>query len=319
MFCSVNPIRRCMRTQFPILPIILGGIFSTFSILGWAEEEIKPKSAHHDSVAHIVKQEGASQENSTFPDSKGSKLELKSESKTEVETKPEAESRIETKSEAKTESKADKVVVPVKTIPPLQVLRELEEGNRRFIEGVTKSAGKDGVRRKEILAYQNPSAVVLSCSDSRVPPELVFDRGLGEIYTVRVAGNILGAASVASIEYAVARLGVRLIVILGHESCELIKAALTNPAGKTAGSPDLDSLISSIYVEENTGRALASVEDDSVIRKSVIFNINGVADRLLKRSLIIRKYVQEGKVKIVRAIYGLESGKVDFWGTESLK
>jgi carbonic anhydrase len=187
---------------------------------------------------------------------------------------------------------------------------------------VSKSAGKDLLRRKELLERQYPSAVVLSCSDSRVPPELIFDRGLGEIYTIRVAGNVLGASSVASIEYAVARLGVRLIVILGHESCEIVKAALLSAEGMTSGSPDLDTLISSIHQEERGGRAIASVDtvdNDSMIRKSVVFNINGVADRLLKRSLIVRKYVQEGKVSIVRAIYGLESGKVDFWGIEKLK
>lgn len=197
---------------------------------------------------------------------------------------------------------------------PLQVLKDLQDGNKRFVEGVTKSAGKDSVRRKAVLERENPSAVVLSCSDSRVPPELIFDRGLGDIYTIRVAGNVLGASSVASIEYAIARLGVRLIVILGHESCEIVKAALLSSVGKTSGSPDLDTLITSIHLEERSGRSIASLDNDSVIRKSVIFNVNGVAERLLKRSLIIRKSVEEGKVSIVRAIYGLESGVVDFWG-----
>ncbi|MEO5968830.1 MAG: carbonic anhydrase, partial [Bdellovibrionia bacterium] len=145
---------------------------------------------------------------------------------------------------------------PIKKVPLVDILKDLQEGNRRFVEGVTKSAGKDSVRRKDVLEKENPSAVVLSCSDSRVPPELIFDRGLGEIYTIRVAGNVLGAASVASIEYAIARLGVRLIVILGHESCEIVKAALKLSTGKSSGSPDLDTLVSSIYLEEKKGRTL---------------------------------------------------------------
>ncbi|MEO5970872.1 MAG: carbonic anhydrase [Bdellovibrionia bacterium] len=94
-------------------------------------------------------------------------------------------------------------------------------------------------------------------------------------------------------------LGVRLIVILGHESCEIVKAALVGSSDKTTGSPDMDTVISSIYVEEKNGRTIASVNDDLLNRKAVTFNVNGIAERLLKRSLVIRKHVEEGKVSIV--------------------
>lgn len=196
-----------------------------------------------------------------------------------------------------------------------EVLDSLRAGNVRFIEGKSTHALGDPARRKELTAGQKPGAIILSCSDSRVPPELVFDKGLGELFTVRVAGNVLGAQTVASMEYAVEHLGAKLILILGHESCGAVKAALTTPMGQSAGSPDLDALISVIKPNiRSLDRAVAS--EDATIRKPVIANVDGVGARLLQRSRIIRKHVEEGKVQLVHGIYSLETGKVDFWNTE---
>ena len=189
-------------------------------------------------------------------------------------------------------------------------LKSLRDGNDRYIGGKTLAV-KDAARRKELVAGQTPSAIILSCSDSRVPPEIVFDKGLGEIFSIRVAGNVLGAASVASIEYAVEHLGTHLIVVMGHESCGAVKAALTTPKNQSAGSPDLDTLISSVYLDP---KDKSSSDEDPRLRKQVIFNVNGVSDQLLKRSAIVRKSVEEGRVTFVRGIYGLSTGKVDFWG-----
>ena len=193
-------------------------------------------------------------------------------------------------------------------------LRELRDGNQRYLGGTTKAV-KGASRRKELLGGQAPSAIILSCSDSRVPPEVVFDRGLGDLFTIRVAGNVLGVATVASIEYAIEHLGTHLIVVMGHESCGAIKAALTTPKQQSAGSPDLDALISSVYLDP---KDQVLTTEDPRLRKQAVFNVNGVSDQLVKRSPIVRKAVAEGTVTIVRGIYGLSTGKVDFWATEGL-
>ncbi len=210
---------------------------------------------------------------------------------------------------------------PTGTAPGI-VLKELEAGNKRFIENDRKHPNEDPVRRRTLATGQKPEAIVLSCSDSRVPPEVVFDKGLGELFVIRVAGNVLGAATVASIEYALEHLGTRLIVVMGHESCGAVKAALTTPANASAGSPDLDTLISAITPHlSSADRAIAAggASHDKTIRRPVMDNVNGVAKRLLQRSSIVRTHVESGKVAIVPAIYGLESGLVDFWNTDALK
>ncbi len=201
---------------------------------------------------------------------------------------------------------------------PAATLEELKQGNTRFVDGKPSHRRADPVRRRELATGQQPSAIVLSCSDSRVPPELVFDHGLGEIFTVRVAGNVLGAATVASIEYAVEHLGARLIVVMGHESCGAVKAALTTPMGKSAGSPDLDALVSTIKPGlRDVNREVAS--EDKTVRGPVMKNVDAVGARLISRSRIVRKAVEEGRVAVVHAVYGLESGKVDFWHTDGVK
>jgi carbonic anhydrase len=201
------------------------------------------------------------------------------------------------------------------SVTPLDALNLLKEGNRRFSEGEPSHAHQGAQRRRELASGQKPSAIILSCADSRVPPELVFDQGLGELFTIRVAGNVLGAATVASIEYAIEHLGSRLIVVMGHESCGAVKAALSTGRGKSAGSADLDVLVSMIQpaIETSEGRMPASALEDKTLRKPVMQNVNWVADRLVSRSRLIRKKVEAGQVQIVRAIYGMESGQVDFW------
>lgn len=195
---------------------------------------------------------------------------------------------------------------------PDQILKILQEGNEKFATGKSSRSHQDANRRKELTSGQQPKAIILSCSDSRVPPEHVFDQGLGDIFTIRVAGNVLGAASVASIEYAVEHLGSKLIVVMGHESCGAVKAALGTPASESAGSPDLDNLLSAIRPGlESQDRSIAS--KDKMLRKPVISNVNFVADRLMTRSKIVRKHVESGQVKIARGIYSLETGKVEFW------
>jgi carbonic anhydrase len=200
---------------------------------------------------------------------------------------------------------------------PVSDLQNLINGNDRFVEGKALHPNQDLARRAELAKGQKPRAIVLSCSDSRVPPELVFDQGLGDLFVVRVAGNIDDSAAVASIEYAVEHLGVQLIVVLGHDSCGAVKASVQTPTGKSVGSKDLDHLVAQIrknLAHEKIPFEAASKDppkDPAMLRESVA-NVDAVAEDLLKRSHVLHEFAREGKLKVARAVYRLDTGKVEF-------
>lgn len=190
-------------------------------------------------------------------------------------------------------------------------LEELKKGNKRFVEDDVKHINQGEDRRKKLATGQKPHTIVLSCSDSRVAPELLFDQGLGDLFVIRTAGNTVGSDAVASIEYAVEHLGSKLLVVMGHESCGAVKAALTTPVGHTAGSFDLDTLVGKIRPHVQGSRSLAS--SDKTLRVPVQDNVSAVTCNLMKRSKILREHFKKGNLTVQPAIYGLESGKVDFW------
>lgn len=190
-------------------------------------------------------------------------------------------------------------------------LDELKRGNKRFVEDDVEHINQDEKRRKKLADGQKPHTIVLSCSDSRVAPEILFDQGLGDLFVIRTAGNTVGSDAVASIEYAVEHLGSKLLVVMGHESCGAVKAAMTTPVGKTAGSFDLDTLVGKIRPHVHGSRSLAS--SDKTLRVPVQDNVSAVACNLMKRSKILREHFKKGSLTVQPAIYGLASGKVDFW------
>ncbi len=183
-----------------------------------------------------------------------------------------------------------------------EVIERLKKGNANFVADKLDGKLQDSSRRDSLVGGQAPYAIVLSCADSRVVPELAFDTGLGELFVVRVAGNIANSSSIASIEYAVAHCGTQVIVVLGHQSCGAVNAAL---AGGDNGY-NLNHLVSHITPAISACGAGADVAD--VIRKNAELN----AEELKNRSSIIKKAVDGGTVKIVPAYYNLDSGKVDF-------
>lgn len=187
---------------------------------------------------------------------------------------------------------------------------ELIHGNDRFVHGESAHPRQGRDRRLQLSTLQQPHTIVLSCSDSRVPPEIVFDQGLGDLFTIRTAGEVPDSAALASIEYAVEHLGVKQIVVLGHERCGAVKAALETPAGKSAGSEHLDALVGAI--RPNLTRYSSGVWD-SQLRGPVKSQVEGVAKDLTARSKIIAEHVEKGELKIVRAIYALEDGEVERW------
>jgi carbonic anhydrase len=184
-----------------------------------------------------------------------------------------------------------------------QAWRCLKEGNQRF--AADRLEGKDvgSARRKELAAGQAPFAIVLSCADSRVPPEIVFDQGLGDIFVVRVAGNVSEPFALGSIDYAVEHLHVPLIVVLGHDQCGAVKTALG--ASKPAGN--LGRLIGEIHV----GRQLPADKDEA-LAVAVRNNARRQAQLLTERSDVIREHVEQKKLRIVVGVYGLASGQVEW-------
>jgi carbonic anhydrase len=187
----------------------------------------------------------------------------------------------------------------------------LREGNRRFVEGRLIHGAQDPEARAALVKGQHPPAIILSCSDSRVPPEIVFDQGLGQVFTVRNAGQVPNSDSIASIEYALDHLGSRLLVVMGHESCGAVKAAATTPVGKTAGSPQLDRLLSEI--RPNIAHDHLSGTGDPTYRPAVKDHVSAVMVALVKRSKIIRSLVHSGRLVLAQGVYSLKTGSVEFW------
>lgn len=190
-----------------------------------------------------------------------------------------------------------------------QSFKWLQNGNTRFLTGKTR---KDGASKADIMRLstgQQPHAIVLSCSDSRVPPEVVFDQKLGEIFTVRTAGQSLDHADIASIEYAISHLGSNLIIVMGHTSCGAVKAAHSTAPGTDLGSPHLNELVKDIQPRIHSHMrkpASANYVEEGWE------NASGVAKDLLERSAIVRDAVASGQVKIKTGLYYLNSGKVEF-------
>lgn len=203
---------------------------------------------------------------------------------------------------------------PSKSPAPDLVQKWLEHGNKRFVSSAVRNDGRKAADRKKLISGQAPHAIVLSCSDSRVPPETVFDQALGEIFVVRTAGESLDSSVIASIEYAVEHLGPQLIVVMGHTSCGAVKAALTTGLNETAGSAALDQMIAEIRprIPGGVDRSPSSVSSHALEIESAA-NAQGVASELTKRSEIIRNRVLKGQLKIKPALYYLDSGLVKFY------
>ncbi len=183
-----------------------------------------------------------------------------------------------------------------------EIIQRLKDGNARFTNDTLEHNLQDSERRDGLTGGQSPFAIILSCADSRVVPELAFDTGLGELFVVRVAGNVANNSSIASMEYAVAHLGTQVIVVMGHESCGAVTAAMS---GGDNGH-NLNHLL--YHITPAISACGAGAEVNEVVKK----NAEMTANELLSRSSIIRNAVEAGKVKIVPAYYNLDGGKVDF-------
>lgn len=205
-------------------------------------------------------------------------------------------------------------------ISPDEALQKLMEGNKRYVENQqTGSKLCDATSRAALAKSQKPYAIILSCSDSRVPPEVIFDKGLGEIFVVRVAGNVPDPVVLGSIEYAAEHLGSPLIMVLGHERCGAVKATVDSK-GKSTGSANIDAIVKTVSpamkdaakdCEACKGAAKCSETKKSEFTECVAdSNAKRVAAGLTARSKILKHLKDAKKISIVAAKYDLDDGVV---------
>lgn len=182
-------------------------------------------------------------------------------------------------------------------------LQKLIEGNNRYVTAKMTHPNQSAEKRTELTKGQKPFAIILSCSDSRVPPEVIFDQGLGDLFIIRDAGNIIDNVALGSIEYAVEHLGTPLIMVLGHKKCGAVTAATKGEMTNT----HIDSIIEAIKpaVDKNKGTK------GDIVDETARTNVKMVIDNLKQSKPVIEEFFKEGKVSIVGGYYDLDSGKVE--------
>lgn len=201
-------------------------------------------------------------------------------------------------------------------IRALKSLELLREGNRRFVSGArSHDTFTKETRRGELVAGQEPFAVILGCSDSRVPVEIVFDQSLGDLFVIRVAGNIVAPSLVGSVEFAAARFGTRLVVVLGHTLCGAIQATLEELQRPDENqSRNIRSIVDRIRpsVEGLLSTELAA-DHEALAEHAVRANVRASADHLRHGSELLEQLIQSDDLLVVGAEYSLETGVVDFF------
>ena len=195
-------------------------------------------------------------------------------------------------------------------------LNRLREGNLRFASNVRGSdAFVSHTRRAELTAGQQPFAIILGCSDSRVPAEIVFDQGLGDLFVIRVAGNIVAPSQVGSVEFAAARYGTRLVVVLGHSQCGAILATLEELRMPTENqSHNLRAIVDRVRPSvEGLFAAELRHDPEALVKQAVRANIRASVSHLRHGSQVLEQLIQDEGLTVIGAEYSLESGVVDFF------
>ena len=193
--------------------------------------------------------------------------------------------------------------------------KRLQEGNKRFVAGIRgneKSYIKSTPKYKN---QQNPFAIILGCSDSRVPAEIVFDQGIGDLFVIRVAGNILAPSQLGSIEFAVKNFGTQLIIVLGHSSCGAVSATLDEIQNPTTQShSNIFSIVDRIRtaVEPLVNTKLKNDEEE-LLRAAIRANILASTKQLRHDSILLESYMKQNKLRVVGAEYSISTGEVDFF------
>ena len=193
-----------------------------------------------------------------------------------------------------------------------KALLRLKEGNKEFLANSPKKYAAHPIAQKDLAPEQEPFAIILGCSDSRVPVEIVFSQGLGDLFTIRVAGNIVASSQLGSIELAVEKFGIRLIVVLGHSECGAIKETIESINGRHDNhSPNFQKIIDAI--RPGISEFVSAGESiEKIMEKSVKANIQVSVDKLRKSSKTLNRLIERDNLKIMGAEYCLYSGKVEF-------
>jgi len=184
-------------------------------------------------------------------------------------------------------------------------------GNARFAAGTPTRPNQDDVRRAQVVAGQEPFAAVLGCADSRVPAEIVFDQGLGDLFVCRTAGPIVDFAVLGSIEFAITNLHVPLVVVMGHESCGALKAAAETATGNLDPSGSVRDLVERVLPITLRAQREGGSKDEQLSR-AIAYNVTRVINLLIERSPAIAGAVADGSVKLVGAVYELDGGRARF-------
>lgn len=197
----------------------------------------------------------------------------------------------------------------------LDALNRLQEGNRRFVANQTSLESLDHARRAALAAGQEPFAIILGCSDSRVPAELIFDQGFGDLFVIRVAGNIVAPSQVGSVEFAASRFGTRLVVVVGHSGCGAITATLEEMTGKaTNQSRNLRSIVNRVRPSVETLLSRGYDQDqDALIRDAVRANVRASVNQLRHGSELLEQLCLNDALLVVGAEYSLDTGVVTFF------
>jgi carbonic anhydrase len=201
-------------------------------------------------------------------------------------------------------------------IPASAALDLLREGNRRFVMNQSRAGSSSHhERRLSLVSGQEPFAVVLGCSDSRVPSELVFDQGFGDLFVIRVAGNIVAPSQVGSVEFAAEKFGTRLVVVIGHSQCGAITATLDELLGRsTTESRNLRSIVDRVRPSVESVLAGRDQRDyEALIGDAVRANVRASANHLRHGSELLERLVREDGLRVVGAEYALDSGVVTFF------
>lgn len=206
-------------------------------------------------------------------------------------------------------------------------LERLRDGNRRFVAGNAKRfAADEADQRRELAEGQAPDAVILTCSDSRVPPTLVFDQGLGDLFVIRVAGNVVTPEQLGSIEFAVEKLGSRLVIVLGHTRCGAVTATLDEVLEPSPGlspnlraltdriRPSVESALAAVAEERGDAEPVRLSEDEraSVVRDAIRRNVVAAARAIREGSEMLDRLARKQELTILGAKYRLEDGSVEF-------
>jgi len=191
------------------------------------------------------------------------------------------------------------------SVAPAEAMSKLKEGNGRYTSGNLQHPGQTTERRTELAKTQHPFAAIVCCSDSRVPPEVVFDQGLGDLFIVRVAGNVINDEGLGSLEYTVDHLGTRLILVLGHQRCGAVDAARETLAAKGKAPGHIQSLVTAI---KPAVEATSKEDLDATIKA----NVKHVVAELRSSTPILKAAVDSGKIEVIGGYYSLDTGAVTF-------